>query len=89
MILGTTRAIRVFAYPEPVDLRKGYEGLPWLADARGSSTQTVAIRRDSEWMHRRIFLTASASPVSPSSLKESERIRLAASLRSDSFGYLR
>ena len=27
MILGTSRAIRVFAYPEPVDLRKGYDGL--------------------------------------------------------------
>jgi transposase len=27
MILGTTRAVRVFAYPEPVDLRKGYDGL--------------------------------------------------------------
>lgn len=27
MILGTTRAVRVFAYPQPVDLRKGYDGL--------------------------------------------------------------
>jgi transposase len=27
VILGTTRAVRVFAYPEPVDLRKGYDGL--------------------------------------------------------------
>jgi transposase len=27
MILGTSRAVRVFAYPEPVDLRKGYNGL--------------------------------------------------------------
>jgi transposase len=27
MILGTSRAMRVFAYPEPVDLRKGYDGL--------------------------------------------------------------
>lgn len=27
MILGTSRAVRVFAYPEPVDLRKGYDGL--------------------------------------------------------------
>lgn len=27
MILGTSRALRVFAYPEPVDLRKGYDGL--------------------------------------------------------------
>ena len=27
MILGTTRALRVFAYPEPIDLRKGYDGL--------------------------------------------------------------
>ena len=27
MILGTSRAVKVFAYPEPVDLRKGYDGL--------------------------------------------------------------
>ena len=27
MILGTSRAVRVFAYPERVDLRKGYDGL--------------------------------------------------------------
>ena len=27
MILGTTRAIRVFAYPRSTDLRKGYNGL--------------------------------------------------------------
>lgn len=27
MILGTSRAVRVFAYPEAVDLRKGYDGL--------------------------------------------------------------
>lgn len=27
MILGTSRTVRVFAYPEPVDLRKGYDGL--------------------------------------------------------------
>ena len=27
MILGTSRAVRVFAYPDPVDLRKGYDGL--------------------------------------------------------------
>jgi transposase len=27
MILGTSRAVRVFAYSEPVDLRKGYDGL--------------------------------------------------------------
>jgi transposase len=27
MILGTSRAVRVFAYPAPVDLRKGYDGL--------------------------------------------------------------
>ncbi len=27
MILGTSRVVRVFAYPEPVDLRKGYDGL--------------------------------------------------------------
>jgi hypothetical protein len=27
IILGTSRAVRVYAYPEPVDLRKGYDGL--------------------------------------------------------------
>jgi transposase len=27
MILGTSRAVRVFAYPRPTDLRKGYDGL--------------------------------------------------------------
>jgi transposase len=27
MMLGTSRSVRVFAYPEPVDLRKGYDGL--------------------------------------------------------------
>jgi transposase len=27
MILGTSRAVRVHAYPEAVDLRKGYDGL--------------------------------------------------------------
>lgn len=27
MILGTSRSVRVYAYPEPVDLRKGYDGL--------------------------------------------------------------
>jgi transposase len=27
MILGTSRVVRVFAYPEPIDLRKGYDGL--------------------------------------------------------------
>ena len=26
MILGTSRAVRVYAYPEAVDLRKGYDG---------------------------------------------------------------
>ena len=27
MILGTTRAVRAFAYPKPTDLRNGYNGL--------------------------------------------------------------
>jgi transposase len=27
VILGTSRAVRVFAYPAPADLRKGYDGL--------------------------------------------------------------
>ena len=34
MILGTSRAVRVFAYPEAVDLRKGLREAA-LADARG------------------------------------------------------
>ena len=34
MILGTSRAVRVFAYPEPVDLRKGYDGLYGLVKCR-------------------------------------------------------
>jgi transposase len=33
MILGTTRAVRVFAYPRPVDLRKGYDGLYGLVQS--------------------------------------------------------
>src|SRR5688572_157856 len=33
MILGTSRALRVFAYPEPIDLRKGYDGLFGLVKA--------------------------------------------------------
>ena len=27
MILGTSRAVHVYAYPEAIDLRKGYDGL--------------------------------------------------------------
>jgi transposase len=27
MILGSSRSVRVFAYPEAIDLRKGYNGL--------------------------------------------------------------
>jgi hypothetical protein len=27
MIVGTMRAVRVFAYPHPTDLRKGHDGL--------------------------------------------------------------
>ena len=27
MIFSTSRAVRVFAYPQPIDLRKGYNGL--------------------------------------------------------------
>ena len=33
MILGTSRAVRVFAYPRPVDLRKGYDGLYGLVQS--------------------------------------------------------
>lgn len=32
MIIGTTRAVRVFAFPAPVDLRKGYDGLYGLVE---------------------------------------------------------
>lgn len=32
MILAPTRAMRVFAYPAPVDLRKGYDGLYGLVE---------------------------------------------------------
>ena len=33
MILSPSRAVRVFAYPAPVDLRKGYDGLYGLVEA--------------------------------------------------------
>ena len=33
MILGTSRAVRVFAHPEPADLRKGYNGLYGLVES--------------------------------------------------------
>lgn len=32
MILGTSRSVRVFAYPAPTDLRKGYNGLYGLVE---------------------------------------------------------
>ena len=32
MILAPSRAVRVFAYPAPVDLRKGYDGLYGLVE---------------------------------------------------------
>ena len=32
MILTPSRAVRVFAYPAPVDLRKGYDGLYGLVE---------------------------------------------------------
>ena len=32
MILAPSRAVRVFAYPAPVDLRKGYNGLYGLVE---------------------------------------------------------
>lgn len=38
MILGTSRAVRVFAFPAPVDLRKGYDGLYGLVQ--------TSLRRD-------------------------------------------
>ena len=33
MILAPSRAVRVFAYPAPVDLRKGYDGLYGLVES--------------------------------------------------------
>ena len=33
MILGTTQRVRVFAYPRPADLRKGYDGLYGLVQS--------------------------------------------------------
>ena len=32
MILGTSRAVKVFAFPRPTDLRKGYDGLYGLVE---------------------------------------------------------
>lgn len=32
MILGTSRAVRVFAFPQATDLRKGYDGLYGLVE---------------------------------------------------------
>lgn len=51
MILGTSRAVRVFAYPEPVDLRKGYDGLFGLV--------TRGLRRDP--LSGELFLFSSRS----------------------------
>jgi transposase len=33
LILGTTQRVRVFAYPRPADLRKGYDGLYGLVQS--------------------------------------------------------
>jgi transposase len=33
VILGTSRVVQVFAYPAPVDLRKGYDGLYGLVQS--------------------------------------------------------
>ena len=38
MIVGSTRNLRVFAYPQPADLRRGFDGLSGLV--------TGALRRD-------------------------------------------
>ena len=38
MIVGSTRSLRVFAYPQPADLRRGFDGLSGLV--------TEALRRD-------------------------------------------
>ena len=48
MILGTTRAIRAFAYPRPTDLRKGYDGLFGLVKTglgRDPLTRAEPVRR--------------------------------------------
>jgi transposase len=41
MILGTSRAVRVFAYPAPTDLRKGYDGLYGLVQ-RGLGSDVLS-----------------------------------------------
>ena len=43
MILGTSRAVRVFAYPAPTDLRKGYDGLYGLVNRGSSAIRSAAI----------------------------------------------
>ncbi len=40
MLLGSSRAIRVFAYPAPTDLRKGYDGL-WGLVEQGMSRRVL------------------------------------------------
>jgi len=51
MILAPSRAVRVFAYPAPVDLRKGYDGLYGLVE--------TGLGRDP--MSGELFLFVSAS----------------------------
>ena len=51
MILGTSRSVRVFAYPEPFDVRKGYDGLYGPVVGRKSSLRlevTDQRRRDAQ-----------------------------------------
>jgi hypothetical protein len=52
MLLGTSRAVRVFAYPEAVDLRKGYGGLYGLGE-------TGTRPRPAEW--RSVLVLQSAA----------------------------
>ena len=57
MILGSSRSVRVFAYPEAVDLRKGYNGLYGLVKA-GLGRDPPRSSRDST---RRMPMSPSSS----------------------------
>ena len=51
-MLGSTRAVRVYAYAKPTDLRKGYDGLSALV------TQTLG----DDPLSGRLYLFAERSP---------------------------
>jgi hypothetical protein len=43
VIIGTTRAVRVFAFPAAVDLRKGYDGLFGLVQTGLKRDRVLAV----------------------------------------------